>query len=111
MVGFDSVLALENIGIDGSLGQESDAVEFRSLFCEYIDKLFPDDVAFLFWIRHSGEFVQEAVHCIDVDKFGAKFIAEDLYHLFGLSFAKQPVVDMYADEILANGLDKKRCDN
>ena len=75
VVRFDACIALQDIGINGSLSQESDSFQLGSLLGEDIDKLFTDDMALLLRIADSRQLLEEAVNRIDVNQIGAKFIA------------------------------------
>ena len=86
-----------NIRIDGTLCQESDAVLFAGFFFKDTDELGTDDLALLLGIADAGQLVQEAVDRIHVDQVGFHLVAENFDNLFGLTFAEQAVVDMYAD--------------
>ncbi len=107
MVGLDRA-ALQNVGIDGALSQEADAVELIGLLGEDVDKLLADNLALRLRIGHAGQLVQEAIHRVHIDEVGVHLVAEDLDHLLGLALAQQAVVYMHAGQLLADGLDEQR---
>ena len=78
------------------------------LLLEHADELRADDLALGFGVGDARELVQKAVDGVDVDEGGVHLIAEHLHHLFGLPFAQQAVVDVHADEVLADRLDEQR---
>ena len=100
--------AFENIGIDGSLGQESDIVLLAGFFFKNTDKLGTDDFAFLLRIADAGELVQETVDRIDIDQICFHLVAEDFDDLFGLAFAEKTVIHMNGDQLLPDGADQER---
>ena len=111
VVRLDAGLALEDVRPDRALREERDAVEFAGLLGEDVDELLADDVALLLGVGDAGELVEEAVDGVDVDQVCGHLVAEDLDDLLWLSFAEESVVDVYADELLADGLDEKGRDD
>ena len=111
MVGLDAGFTLEDVRPDGSLCKELDAVELSGFFSENIDELFADDVAFLLRVGHTGQLVEEAVCRVHIDQVGVHLVPENLDDLLRLALSEQTVVDMYTDELLADGLDQHRCDD
>ena len=99
--------ALQDVGVDGALGEELDAVELAGLFFKHADELGADDLALAFRLGHAGQLVQEAVHRIHINQIGVHLIAEDLDDLLGLALAQQAVVHMHAHELLAHSLDEQ----
>ena len=75
------------------------------------DEFCADDLAFLLRVGNAGEFIQEAVHCIDVDQVGAKFVAKYAYYLLGLAFTQEAVVDVDRYQLLAYGFDQQGRDD
>ena len=106
-MGFDAV-GFQNIGIDGALSQEGDALLLSGFLFENSDELGADDLALLFGLGDSGEFIQKAVHGVDVDQICVHLISEDLYDLLGLALSQKTVIYVDADEILADGFDEQR---
>ena len=109
MMGFHAV-AFDDIGIDGALSQEFNIFLFAGFFFENADKFSADDLAFLFRIGHAGQFIQKAIHSVDIDEVGIHLIAEYFHHLFGFAFAEQTVVYMDADQLTADGFNEQ-CGN
>ena len=64
-------------------------------------------MALLLRIADSRQFIEEAVNRIDIDQIGAKFIAENLNDLLGLSFSEQSVIDMHTHQLIADRFDKQ----
>ncbi len=110
MMRFDAD-ALGDIGIDRALRQEGDIFLLAGFFFKHADKLSADDLTLLFRIGNAGQLVQETVHRVDIDEVGVQLVAEDLDDLFGLTLAEQAVIDVYADELLPDGLDQQGGDN
>ena len=110
MVGLDAV-GFQNVGIDGTLGQEGDAVQLAGFFFKHADELAADDLALLFGVGHAGQLIQEAVRGVHVDQVRLHLLAEDLDDLFGLALAEQAMVDVDAGELLADGTDQQSRDD
>ena len=111
VVRLDAVSALKDIGINGALTEEGDAVELAGFFFKYPDELGADDLALGLGIGNAGEPIEEAVDCVDINEVGVHLIAEHLDDLLGLAFAKQTVIDVDTDELLADRLDQQRRDD
>ncbi len=110
MVSLDGT-ALKDVGIDGALSQEADAVQLGGLLGEDIDELLADDLALLLRVGNAGQLVQEAVGGVYIDQVSLQLLAEDADDLFGLALAQQAVVDVNAYQLLADGLDQQGCDD
>ena len=106
VVRFDAV-GLQNVGIDGALGQEVDALQLFGLIVEHLNEFLSDDFPLGFGIGDTGQLVQETVHGVHIDQVGVHFVTEDLDHLLRLPFSEQTVVYMNTDQLLANGLDQQ----
>ena len=59
----------------------------------------------------ARELVEEAVDGVDVGQVRAQLMAEYLYDLLALALAHEPVVDVYALELPADGLNEQRGDD
>ena len=110
VVSLDAV-ALKNVGIDGALGEELDALEFASFLLENADELGADDFALFLRLGNAGELVKETVYGVNVNEVGVHLVAENLHHLFGLALAEKSVVHVDADKLLPDGFDKKGGDD
>ena len=99
--------ALNDVGVDGALAQEFDAVQLAGLLLKHPDELRADDLPLLLRVGHAGQLVQEAVHGVHIDQVGVHFAPEDLHHLLRLPFAQQAVVDVDAGELFADGSDEQ----
>ena len=111
VVRLDAALALKNIGPDRTLREKLYAVELARFLGKDLNELIADDLALLLGISDSGELIKEAVSCVDIDKVRVHLVAEDLDDLLGLALAQKAVVDVDADELLADGLDEQRCND
>ncbi len=111
MVRLDAGFGLEDVRPDGTLGQELDAFEFAGFVGEDVDELFPDDVSLLLGVGDTGEKVEEAVDRVDIDEVRLHLVAEDFDDLLGFAFAKQAVVDVDTDQLIADRLDEQGCHN
>ena len=100
--------ALHDVGIDRTLTQEVDTVQLAGLLLKDADKLATDDLALLLGILHALELREEALRSIDIDQVGVELVAEYLNHILRLALAHQTVVYVYADELVANGLQEQR---
>ena len=110
MVSLDALFALEDVRVDGALCEEGDAVELCCFFSEDLDEFLADDVTLLLGIRYAGQEIQESVYSIDIDEVCAKLVPEDLAYHFRLAFTEKSVINVNANEIRADSLDKEGCD-
>ena len=67
-----------------------------------------DDVPFLFGIAHSHKLIKETVDCVHINQVRIHLVAEYFDDLLGLAFSKEAVIDMHADQLLADRLDQQR---
>ena len=100
--------ALQNIRIDGTLGQETNPLQLAGLLLEHPDKLRADDLPLLLRLAYPCQLVQEPVHRVHIDQIGVHLIPEYPDHLLRLALAQQAVVYMHAHQLLANGPDQQR---
>ena len=105
-MGLDAV-GLQNVGVDGALSQEIDALQLLGLVIKDLNKFLADDFALGFGIGNPGQLVKEPIHGIHIDQVRVHFIPENLDNLFRLALAQQAVVDVHADQLLADGLDQQ----
>ena len=111
VVGLDAGLALEDVGPDGALGEELDAVKLSGFLCEHFDELAAANVSLFLGIGDACQLVQEAVCRVDINEVGIHLVAEYLDNLLGLALAEQSVVDMYTYQVLADRFDQESCDD
>ena len=104
-------VGLQNVGINRALRQEANALEPRSFFIEHLDEFAADDLALFLRLGHAGEEIEEAIGRVHVNQVRVHLMAEYVDDLLALALAHQPVIDMHADELLADGLDQKRRDD
>ena len=113
VVGLDSLLALsgllglQNVGVDGALCQEGHIVQLTSLVSKDGDELLADDLALAFGVGDTGQQAQEMIGGIDVNQVGIQAVPEHLDDTLGLVLTHEAVVDVDADELLADGLDQQ----
>ena len=116
VVGLDGLLALggllglQNVGVDGTLGQEGNALELAGLLGEDGDELLADDLALALGIGNAGQQAQEVVGGVHIDQVGIQAVLEHGDDALGLVLAHETVVDVDTDELLADGLDQQ-CSN
>ena len=106
MVGLDGA-ALQDVRVDGSLGQEFNPRQLPGFLLKDPDELCADDLPFGLRVGHPGQLVQETVHRVDIDQVGIHLVAEHLDHLFRFSLPQQAVVYMDAGELLTHRLDQQ----
>ena len=99
---------LHDVGVDGALCQETDAVQLAGLLFENTDELCAYYLALLLRISYAGKLVEETVHRIYINQIRAEFVAENANHLLGLSLAQKAVVDVHRNQLLAHRLDEQR---
>ena len=80
--------ALHDIRIDGTLGQELDAVQLAGLLFKHADKFGADDFALLLGVGHAVQLAEEPFAGVHIHQVGAQLFLEDLNHLFGLALAQ-----------------------
>jgi hypothetical protein len=97
----------KNVGVDGTLCEEGNAVELTSFVREYVDEFLTDDLALAFRIGNACEKVEETVGCVDIDQVSVELVAEKFNNCFAFVFAHEAVVNVYANELLADRLQKK----
>ena len=100
--------AFQNVGINGTLREEFDAVLLSGLLLEHADKLRADDLALLFGLGNAGELIQKPVYRVHIYEVRVHLIPEHLYDLFGFALAQKPVIHVHAHEILSDRLDEER---
>ena len=110
VVGFDGA-RFDDVGINGTLGQETDAVQFARFLLEDADELGADDLPLLLGIGYAGEFVEEAVGGIHIDEVGVQLVAEHAHDLLGFAFAQESVIDMDGNQLFADGFDQQGRDD
>ena len=97
-----------DVGVDGALTQEFDAIEFASFFFENAYELAADDFALLFRVGNSSKLAEEAFGSINVDKVGVKLIAEHFDNVFRFTLTHKTMVNMNANKVVADSLEQER---
>ncbi len=109
MVGLHAVLGLQDVGIDGALGEEINlVVHLAGLFLEHADELAADDLALGLRLVYAGQQIQEAVGGVHVHQIRVHLVLEHVDDLLGLALAHKAVVHVHAHEVLPDGLDQQR---
>lgn len=108
MVSLHAVLRLQNVGIDGALGEETDLVaNLAGLLLEHANELGADNLALGLGLLDVHELIQEAISSVDIDQVRIHLVLEDVDDLFALALAHQAVVHVHADELLADSFDEQ----
>ena len=110
MVGLDTD-AFGNIGIDGTLGQESDIVLLAGFFLKHADEFGTDDLALLLRIAYAGQLIQETVDRVHINQVGVHLVAEHFDYLFRLTLAQQAVVHVNGHQLFADSFDQQGGDD
>ena len=110
MVSLDAI-GFKNVGIDGSLCKEGDALELARLFVKYLYELAADDFSLLLRVGDTLKQIEEAVGCVNIYEVGVKLVAENFDYLLALALAHETVVDVHAYELFAYRFDKESGDN
>ena len=98
---------LYNIGIDGTLSQEVDAVQFTGFFLKDADKLAADNLALLFGVGNVFQLGEETVCGIHIYQVSFQLLAKDFHHGFRFALTHQPVVHVYANQLVADGFQQQ----
>ena len=107
LLALGSLLGLQDVGVDGTLGQEGDALQLPGLVGEDGDELLADDLALALGVRDTGQQAQEVIGGVHIDQVGVQALPEHLDDALGLVLAHEAVVDVDTDELLADGLDQQ----
>ena len=107
VVGLDAV-GLQNVGIDGSLRQKINALQLLRFVVEYLDEFLADDLPLGLGVGDARQLVEKTIDGIHIDEIRVHFVPEDLDDLLRLTLAQKTVVDVDADQLLADGLDQQR---
>ena len=94
---------LDDVRVDGALGQVLDPVELLGDGEELLPELRADAAALLLRVRHAGQQLGVALLGVHVDEGHVELLAEDLLHHLGLTLAKHAVVHEHAGELVADG--------
>ena len=112
VVGLDGLLALglldalQNVGIDGTLGQELNALQLAGFLGEDVDELLADDLSLALGLGDALEQIQETVGGVYVDQVEIHS-REQLDDALGFVLTHETVVDVYAGELTPDGLVQK----
>ena len=117
VMGLDSLLSLgsldglEDVGVDRALREEGNAFQLAGFVRKDGDEFLADDLALALRLRDAGQQTQEMIGGVHIDQVGVKTFLEHLDDALGLVLAHEAVVDMHADQLLADGLDQQRRDD
>ena len=103
--------AFKNIGVNGALRKKFNSRELSGFFFKHADEFRTDDLPFLLRIAHARELVQKAVYRIHINEVCVHLVAEHIDDLFRFAFSQQTMIHVYADQLLADCLNQKRCDD
>ena len=95
--------ALDDIGIDGALGQPTGAFNLLSLCVEDINKGGTYSLAFGLRVGYTSQFLKEQRSGMNADDIQSHFLI-GVEHILKLVLAKQAVVDKDAGQALTNRL-------
>ena len=98
--------AFDDVGINGSLSQEMNAVQLSGLFLKYTDKLSADNLSLLFRIRNAFQLAEETLRGIHINQVCMQLVLEYLDYAFRLIFTHQAVVYMHTYQLLTDSLDQ-----
>ena len=104
----DAVLAFQNIRPNRTLRQELNAVQLPGLLSKDLDKLTADNFPLGLRVGNPCQLVKEPVHGVHINEVRVHLVAEHLDNLLRLSLAKQAMVHMNADQLLADGFNQQR---
>ena len=95
---------LDDVGVEGSLGEEFGVLDFGRLGFEGGDEFCADDFSFLLRVGNACKFREELFRPVNDAQVDVEVVAEGGDDLLAFVFAKQAVIDEYADELVAYGL-------
>ena len=111
VMGLHAVLRLQDVGVDGALGEEADLIAHLSgLFLKHANELGADDLALGLGLGDVDELIEEAVGRVHVDQVRIHLVLKDVDDLLALALAHKAVVHVHANELLADGPDEERRD-
>ena len=99
---------LDDVGVNGALGEPAHVVEGLRLLLENLDEQVADELALLLRIVNASERREKAILGIDADHLHAQMLGEGRHDLLRLVQAQQSVVDEYAGELIADGAVRER---
>ena len=97
---------LDDVGVDGALGQKVHGADLPGLLLEDPDELRADDLPLALRVRLPGQLQKEAGLCVHPDEVDVPG-AEGLLHLISLVLAHEAVVHEHAGELAAHRLRQK----
>src|SRR5690606_294998 len=111
VVGFDASSfagfgsgGFDDVRVDCALGQPAGVAELGGFFLEDFHEFTANDLAFGFWVGHTGQFAQEAVGSVDMDDLQTHIVREGAHDLLGFVQTQQAVVHEYAGQLVADSL-------
>ena len=104
--------ALDDVGVDGALGQILHRAPVLGQVLRHGEELLPelraDDAALLFRVGHAAQKLQVALLGVHVDEVHVELLREHLFHFLGLALAQKAVVHEHAGQLLADGAGAQR---
>ena len=87
--------------------QEFHIFEFACFIVKDIYKLVPNDLSFLFWIRHTSQFIKETFCSVCFDNVQTKLTTKHIHDLVSFPFTKKTVVYKDTNQLIADGFLEK----
>lgn len=98
-----SVPGLDDIGIEGALGEEVGAVDFVGGLFEDLDEPMPDAFSLDLRLIDPGEIIKEGFGGIDDAEVDFEMVTEGVFDEIAFFVAEESVIDEDAGELVADG--------
>ena len=102
-LGVSCEVELDDVRVEGALGEEVDVAQPAGLDLEDLDEGAPDPPPLLLGVGDPGQRGEEAVGGVDVHQLDLALVGHHLDHPPALAAAEQPVVDEDAGQLIAHG--------
>ena len=103
--------AFKNVRINCTLSQEVNALKLSCLFLKNTNKFATDYLTLCFRVANTCKLVKITVSCINIYKVCIELRTKHLDNLLTFALTHKSVVYVNANKLLADSLDKKRCNN
>ena len=94
---------LDDIRIQGALGEEGEVAQSFGFFLENFDEGIANGFSFLFRVGDAFKFSQEFVGSIDDIEVDAEVVAKRAFHFIFFAGPQKSVVDEQAVQVVADG--------
>ena len=94
--------ALNNIRIQGTLGQIIKGAKALTFLFEHTNKFVTNQLALLLWICHPGQFTDKAFARFDVFHSDMEFTVKEIHEKLRLSLSHKALINKHAGELIAN---------